>query len=531
MDAPQLLLDAHGRCLRMLAAAADEHFEGLAQASRCRRLALPPLLRRRLRDLDVAAAYVRHITAPRVTAMLDDLTAALGAATDELPEHDEVAFPLYPPGNWTRAYTDEPEHDPDASMFWIGEYLVDSFTQTEAAAEGDADAGAGAGLLLLEHEALPCSPSVASATPADMTSITLFDACENELNHLVHHMDPSPCVLPPLAPASDMGTSAAVDVGSATVLVPPPATFLWHTDVGVQTVGDLELADLDTGPTIPNTRYEEVGVNTEIDSCVVWPLGGRRATTLIESVIQGLDILCNAVRCDDRVPLVLPCVNFMDVTLIALLECAALAAEDGCSAFQGLVEASEDFLGVLQVFDTGDAEIFDVTSVDEPSSFIGEPVMECSPPQASATSGAEPERRLLPPLATAAGGDDSAVLPPPPPLDEHGDPLVKIVVSDALAALVRRSHDVETSAERLRSRALVAALFDELVAISEIHGELVRHGASVDVWDSEGPVQRLMLGYLLECVSRSLLRSRGGRGLCRVPLQLQPLVQLPNGTP
>ncbi len=75
-----LLLDAHGRCLRELAAAAGQHFEGLAQAARCRRLELDPKLRRRLRELDTVAAWLRHVTAPRVDLLLLEVAAALVTA-------------------------------------------------------------------------------------------------------------------------------------------------------------------------------------------------------------------------------------------------------------------------------------------------------------------------------------------------------------------------------------------------------------------------------------------------------------------
>ena len=70
------MLDAHGRCLRALAAAAGQHFEGLAQASRCRLLGVPPKFRRRLRELDTVSAWIRHVTVPRVDLLLQEVTAA-----------------------------------------------------------------------------------------------------------------------------------------------------------------------------------------------------------------------------------------------------------------------------------------------------------------------------------------------------------------------------------------------------------------------------------------------------------------------
>ena len=72
-SASALLLDAHGLALRLVAKLTGKHFQGLGQASR-----LPGLtsrLRRQLRDLDVAAAFVRHITEPRITMLLQDIEA------------------------------------------------------------------------------------------------------------------------------------------------------------------------------------------------------------------------------------------------------------------------------------------------------------------------------------------------------------------------------------------------------------------------------------------------------------------------
>ena len=76
--AAALVLDAHGRSLRLLSALEGRHFTGLSQASRT--VKLPSRLRRQLRDLDAAAAFVRHITEPRITLLLDEITEALGCA-------------------------------------------------------------------------------------------------------------------------------------------------------------------------------------------------------------------------------------------------------------------------------------------------------------------------------------------------------------------------------------------------------------------------------------------------------------------
>ena len=101
MAAGGLVLDAHGRCLRVLSASAQRHFEGLSQAART--LKLPSPLRRRLRDLDAAAAYVRHITVPRVQSLEDEVIAALGQVPEQPGDHadDEASYDLFSaPPSW-----------------------------------------------------------------------------------------------------------------------------------------------------------------------------------------------------------------------------------------------------------------------------------------------------------------------------------------------------------------------------------------------------------------------------------------------
>ena len=98
MDAQQLLVDAHGRCSRMLAAAANQHLEGLAQVSRCKRLALSPRTRRGFRELDLVAPWVRHAIAPRMAMLIEEMTNALAAADnvdDVVEEEEEVGTPVF----------------------------------------------------------------------------------------------------------------------------------------------------------------------------------------------------------------------------------------------------------------------------------------------------------------------------------------------------------------------------------------------------------------------------------------------------
>lgn len=71
-----MLLEVHGEVLRDIAAATDHHFQGLGDAG-CR-LALAAGLRRQLRNLDIAAALVRHVMLPMCSQLRD-------AVRDSLP--------------------------------------------------------------------------------------------------------------------------------------------------------------------------------------------------------------------------------------------------------------------------------------------------------------------------------------------------------------------------------------------------------------------------------------------------------------
>eukprot|EP00929_Paragymnodinium_shiwhaense_P047488 TRINITY_DN24088_c0_g1_i1.p1 TRINITY_DN24088_c0_g1~~TRINITY_DN24088_c0_g1_i1.p1 ORF type:complete len:242 (+),score=36.35 TRINITY_DN24088_c0_g1_i1:80-805(+) len=61
-DAACLIFELHGKLLRAVAAAANQHFEGLGQASRCKALKLSSRQRRKLTQIDAAFQIVRHIT-------------------------------------------------------------------------------------------------------------------------------------------------------------------------------------------------------------------------------------------------------------------------------------------------------------------------------------------------------------------------------------------------------------------------------------------------------------------------------------
>ena len=70
-----LLLAAHGTLLRLLAAEAGEHFQGLAVAARRSTLSAP--LKRKLVNIDVAFNLLRHITEPSVDAFVAEVRDAL----------------------------------------------------------------------------------------------------------------------------------------------------------------------------------------------------------------------------------------------------------------------------------------------------------------------------------------------------------------------------------------------------------------------------------------------------------------------
>ena len=84
MDASALVFAVHGALLRHLAAASGVHYQGLQQAARHLRTAVPPQLVRRLMHLDAAYNVVRHITGPSCQALLAEVVAHLPAGSADL---------------------------------------------------------------------------------------------------------------------------------------------------------------------------------------------------------------------------------------------------------------------------------------------------------------------------------------------------------------------------------------------------------------------------------------------------------------
>ena len=85
MSAAFLIAQLHGELLRGLSKQADVHFQGLSQASRSF-AALSTRQRRRLRDLDSAFNFRRHITEPLAASFTDEILATISGPSPPLAE-------------------------------------------------------------------------------------------------------------------------------------------------------------------------------------------------------------------------------------------------------------------------------------------------------------------------------------------------------------------------------------------------------------------------------------------------------------
>eukprot|EP00973_Karenia_brevis_P043576 6038373-Karenia_brevis.AAC.1 len=77
MDAAALIGHLHGQILRLLSDDAHLPFQGLQEASRCRKLRLDSRTRKRLVQLDHAFAWTRHITASGSEKFMSQLRCQL----------------------------------------------------------------------------------------------------------------------------------------------------------------------------------------------------------------------------------------------------------------------------------------------------------------------------------------------------------------------------------------------------------------------------------------------------------------------
>ena len=85
-DAVGLLLRLHGDLLRAACSGIGQHQQGLAQvARRCR---LTPRLARKCRELDAVSGWLRHITAPKATAFIEEVLAAMRESLVNPAERD-----------------------------------------------------------------------------------------------------------------------------------------------------------------------------------------------------------------------------------------------------------------------------------------------------------------------------------------------------------------------------------------------------------------------------------------------------------
>lgn len=135
-DPTSILAVTRGRCLRILAAHAPCHPRGITSAARMLRHRLPTPLQRRLAQLDIAFAVVRHVT----ERSCDDLVEALYAAFEVPSDHntntcsDNGGAENEPTDravreNLNRSVAGGDRMDPET--FYIGESMSDAFAQTD----------------------------------------------------------------------------------------------------------------------------------------------------------------------------------------------------------------------------------------------------------------------------------------------------------------------------------------------------------------------------------------------------------------
>ena len=79
LSSEALVCTLHGEALRLMAATAQRHFQGVAQAARS--LPLSGRMRKKLLRLDAAFAVLRHISQPYVDTLMKDLAAELADAS------------------------------------------------------------------------------------------------------------------------------------------------------------------------------------------------------------------------------------------------------------------------------------------------------------------------------------------------------------------------------------------------------------------------------------------------------------------
>ena len=84
MDAPALILQLHGNVLRHASEVTGGHFEGVGVAAKSlyKSGLVDAALRKKLNQLDIAAAFVRHATRPKIDEFLQGFKTAVAKKID-----------------------------------------------------------------------------------------------------------------------------------------------------------------------------------------------------------------------------------------------------------------------------------------------------------------------------------------------------------------------------------------------------------------------------------------------------------------
>ena len=90
-DASQVVFAAHGRLLRAISDETRQHYQGLAQAARAMRIQkrISPRSAKKLVQLDLVAAWIRHVTRPGCDTLLDTVHRELQASAQQQERSDE----------------------------------------------------------------------------------------------------------------------------------------------------------------------------------------------------------------------------------------------------------------------------------------------------------------------------------------------------------------------------------------------------------------------------------------------------------
>ena len=88
MDSQALIMELHGRALRLTAAHSGVHVQGLSHASRFLK-GLSTTSRRRLIHIDIAYNLIRHITSPYANDFIQNLEQELSGRDQNSGDHKD----------------------------------------------------------------------------------------------------------------------------------------------------------------------------------------------------------------------------------------------------------------------------------------------------------------------------------------------------------------------------------------------------------------------------------------------------------